>query len=174
MLGVVGKDDDMGWLYSDPLPVRALGNAEVAFILEGYEDDPHPRDHDAAIAAFLSAGPDVLAAAAPHVYDYYLDINGHWDPADDEYLDIPAPDRVWEHVQFGFEAHVQRDDAAGPVYVSLECNCDWEPEHGLQLVFRNGDTVSKVGPYDGHLTNTGAYGDGRGGEAVYRRLGRTR
>lgn len=164
MLGVVEKDDDMDWLYSAPVPVRALGNAEVAFILEGYEDDPNPRDYDAAIAAFLSAGPDVLAAAALHVYDYYLDINSHWDPEDDEYLDIPAPDKVWEHVQFGFEAHVQRDDAGSPVYVSLECNCDWEPEHGLQLVFRGGGTVSKVGPYDGHLTNPG--------DVVYRRFGK--
>jgi len=164
MLGVVERDDDMDWLYSAPLPVRALGNAEVAFILEGYEDDPRPQDYDAALAAFLAAGPEMLAAAAPHVYDYYLDINGYWDPEDDAYLHIPAPDRVWEHVRFGFEAHVQRDDAGSPVYVSLECNCDWEPEHGLQLVFRGGDTVSKVGPYDGHLTNPG--------DVVYRRFGK--
>jgi hypothetical protein len=37
------------------------------------------------------------------------------------------------------------------VYVSVECECDWEPEHGLQIVFRDGATVTKVGPYDGHV-----------------------
>lgn len=35
----------------------------------------------------------------------------------------------------------------------------WEPEHGLQLVFENGLTVCKVGPYDGHNTNAHAYAD---------------
>ena len=162
MLGVVEKDDEMDWLFSEPLPVRALGGAEVAFLLEGYEDDPQPEDYHAAIAAFLSAGPEVLTAAAPHVYDYYLDINSHWAPGDDEYVDIAAPDKVWDHVQFGFEAHVLRDGAGAPVYVSLECNCDWEPEHGLQIVFRDGATVTKVGPYDGHSTNPG--------DVVYRRF----
>jgi hypothetical protein len=39
----------------------------------------------------------------------------------------------------------------------LECECDWEPEHGLQIVFRDGREVTKVGPYDGHLTNSAAY-----------------
>lgn len=45
------------------------------------------------------------------------------------------------------------------IYFSLECNCDGEPEHGLQLVIRDGLTVSKVGSFDGHLTNADAYGD---------------
>jgi len=42
------------------------------------------------------------------------------------------------------------------VYFSIEGNCDWEEEHGLQLVFRDGTEVTKVGQYDGHLkTETG-------------------
>jgi len=28
-----------------------------------------------------------------------------------------------------------------------------EDEHGLQVVLRDGARVTKVGPYDGHLTN---------------------
>lgn len=31
-------------------------------------------------------------------------------------------------------------------------------EHGLQIVFRGRHTVSKVGPFDGHLTNADAFG----------------
>lgn len=34
----------------------------------------------------------------------------------------------------------------------------WEEEHGLQLIVRDGRTVVKVGGYDGHLTNTDAFG----------------
>jgi hypothetical protein len=43
------------------------------------------------------------------------------------------------------------------VYVSVGCECDWEVEHGLQIVFRDGATVTKVGPFDGHLTNASAH-----------------
>ncbi|WP_424556342.1 DUF6985 domain-containing protein [Streptacidiphilus pinicola] len=39
----------------------------------------------------------------------------------------------------------------------LECECAWEPEHGLQIVFRRGCSVSKVGPFDSHLTNVSAF-----------------
>jgi len=53
------------------------------------------------------------------------------------------------------------------IYVSLECNCNWEPEHGLQLVFKNGSTIKKVGPYDGHLANSDAYADDRLENVVY-------
>jgi hypothetical protein len=54
------------------------------------------------------------------------------------------------------------------VYVSIECNCDWEPEHGLQIVLKNGSEVTKVGPYDGHLTNSDAYADSTLEGVVYK------
>ncbi|WP_407939254.1 DUF6985 domain-containing protein [Microbulbifer thermotolerans] len=37
------------------------------------------------------------------------------------------------------------------VYISLECSCDWEREHGLQIVFKQGLYVNKIGPLDGIL-----------------------
>lgn len=36
-------------------------------------------------------------------------------------------------------------------------NCAWEPEHGLQLVLREGRSITKLGPYDGHLTHSDAF-----------------
>ncbi len=43
------------------------------------------------------------------------------------------------------------------IYISVECGCDWEEEHGLQLVLKNGLKVNKLGGYDGHLTNSDAF-----------------
>jgi hypothetical protein len=34
------------------------------------------------------------------------------------------------------------------VYVLFECDCDWNQEDGLQIVFKHGNQVSKVGPFD--------------------------
>jgi hypothetical protein len=83
---------------------------------------------------------------------------------------LAKPSDVWSYVHFGSELHVSRrtkGDVEDGVYLSIECNCDWEPEHGMQLVLRDGRTVSKVSPYDGHLTNADACDDPRLMGVVY-------
>jgi hypothetical protein len=54
------------------------------------------------------------------------------------------------------------------IYISLECECEWEEEHGLQIVFKNGLRVNKVGPYDGHVTHSDAYADKSLEDVIYR------
>ena len=57
------------------------------------------------------------------------------------------------------EPFVQRELPGGPWFVALENECDWEPEHGLMLVFKGGRKITKISGYDGHLTNRHAFGD---------------
>jgi Domain of unknown function (DUF6985) len=98
-----------------------------------------------------------------------MDVNSNWDPEDDEYISIASPSDVWTHVQLGKEPIVSRRASGDKaIYVSIECNCEWEPEHGLQLVFRNGNQLVKVGPYDGHLTHADAYADPSLENVIYR------
>jgi hypothetical protein len=81
---------------------------------------------------------------------------------------------VWSHVRFGEKFIVRRRtvaDAEHGVYLSLTCKCDWEPEHGLQLVLRDGRAITKIGEYDGHLTNADAYGNSALADVVYTRDG---
>jgi hypothetical protein len=168
-LGTVKADDEFGLLHSEPLPVAALGGRSCSFVLEGYEEDPHQEDFHAAVASMLSAGNDLLREATPDVFRYYEDLNSEWEPGDPEYVEAGVDD-IWEHVRFGRELHVsRRSHGDHAVYVSVECNCDWEPEHGLQVVFKEGRTVAKVGPYDSHLTNVDAYGDPTLEGVVYKR-----
>lgn len=54
------------------------------------------------------------------------------------------------------------------VYLSIDCGCDWEVEHGLQLVLRDGREITKVGPCNGHLTNADAYADPKLEHVIYR------
>ena len=44
------------------------------------------------------------------------------------------------------------------IYVQVACECDWEQEHGLQLVFRQGKKLTRISDNDGHLTEADAYG----------------
>ena len=151
-LGPVVHEADLGWYRSAPTAVPVLGGTACRFVLAGYDDDPAREDFHTAIHTFLALDRAALDAAAPSIWAYYRDVMDGV-PADDEwYVAIEGPHDVLDHVRPGDEPVVRRDTHGDQhVYVSVECECDWEPEHGLQIVFRDGATVTKVGPYDGHL-----------------------
>ncbi len=140
--------------------VPFLRDQACTFVFEESPDDPEVRS---ALAALLDPKSTLLAEAEPWVIAYCKDILAHY-PEDWERpaVKFDEPGDIWSHVQFGSDFVVSRradgDDEDG-IYFSLECNCDWEPEHGLQLVIGDGRTVRKVGAFDGHLTNADAYGD---------------
>jgi len=150
--------------------VSVLGGKRCRIVVEGYNEDPRKDDFHVAIASFLSIDSSVLEAAEGHVFQYYQDCKGAWE--DDEAVEIESPGDVWDHVQLGSEPVVSRRPYGDEgIYISLECNCDWEEEHGLQIVFKNGQRVNKIGPYDGHLTNSDAYGNADLEDVIYRRVG---
>lgn len=168
-LGEVTKDEQFGWHYSKPLRLPLLNNDECRVVVEGYDEDDRKEEFHAAIAKLLASDFAALKSAEQHVYRYYEDMNSNWDPSDEEFLSIKSASEVWRHVKLGREPMVTRrayGDKA--VYVSIECECDWEPEHGLQIVLNGRGQVVKVGPYDGHLTNSDAYADKRLEDVVYR------
>lgn len=153
-LGPVAWEDEYDWHVSEPVTVAALDDVTARIFLEGYDDDPAPDEVHAALRTFLTMDAAALHAAAVPVFEYYretVELVGFDDP--DEPMPVIAdPDRVWEHVRIGDEVTVGRSPRDGRVYVSVECECAWEAEHGLQIVFRDGATVTKVGPYDGSMT----------------------
>jgi hypothetical protein len=155
-LGAVTEDSD-GLYSSAALLVPVLGNATCHILVDGYDDDPAKADFHAAISTFLALDEPVLKAAGPAIFEYYQDVKSEI-AADEEVVSITGSDDVWKHIHFGGEVTVSRDHYGDRrVYMSLECECDWEPEHGLQIVFRDGRTVTKIGPFNGHLTNAAAY-----------------
>lgn len=154
-LGPVTHDTKLGWYRSQPIAVPVLGGALCTIVLDGYDDDQQPADFHEAIRTFLTLDSSALTAATPAIFAYYRDVMNDVVTTDDENgaVKINGPHDVLDHVRLGDEPTVSRDAHGDQhVYVSLECECDWEPEHGLQIVFRDGRTVTKVGPYDGHLT----------------------
>ena len=171
-LGTVVKDADLGWYRSAPIPVPVLGGAPCLITVDGYDDDPAQEDFHAVIRNFLALDHSALVEAASSIYAYYRDaMDDVLADGDDEWhVEISGPEDVLAHVQLGNEPIVVRDSNGDQrVYVSVECECAWEPEHGLQIVFRDGATVTKVGPYDGHLTNSAAHTDDELDGVVYHR-----
>ena len=58
-------------------------------------------------------------------------------------------DQIWRYVALK-ELQVAYHKATDSVFVTLAGECDWEEEHGLQLVFRDGTTLTRVSAQDGH------------------------
>lgn len=108
------------------------------------------------MSSFLKlGGADRLSASQYVLANYRMIselIDGH-----DLGCRIDTEEDVWKYVHPSevFVARRARRDHA--IYVSIAAECDWEPEHGLQIVFRRGSQLSRVSNQDGHLTHTDAY-----------------
>ncbi|MFG2563206.1 DUF6985 domain-containing protein [Streptomyces sp. NPDC048496] len=169
-LGPVTVDADFGGYRSLPLPVPVLGDAICQVMVIAYDDDEAKSDFHSAIGAFLALDESALKSASLPVFQYYQDVQNEL--GDEDLVSIANPEDVWRHVRPGAEVTVERD-AHGDrlVYVSIECECAWEPEHGLQIVLRGGRSVSKVGPFDGHLTHASAFDSEDLADVIYHRFG---
>ena len=120
-----------------------------------------------AVAAVRAGGVELLDTATPHLWEYYRDVAQA--VGDDNLGMVPLVDGadIWEHVELlrpptlltGFGLR-----CPSPCYVNFEGEVTWEPEHGLQLVFDHSGAVCRVGPYSGHLTVAGKFGDAFLGE----------
>ncbi|WP_017916721.1 hypothetical protein [Xanthomonas sp. SHU 308] len=151
------QPDEDGNLWSEAVPVPWM-RGSCCFVLVGCEAGDVPVDAAPAIETFLQLDAAVFAAAAPHVFAYYRHTQALCAKYGWPSPDIADPAEVWAHVQFGSEAYLRRY-RDGRLRISLECNCDWEAEHGLQLVFADDGRICKVGPFDGHLSHAAAHAD---------------
>lgn len=159
-LGETKFDNGYGCYSSEQISIPVLKGVKCRILVEGYEEDTEKEDFHVAIANFLSIPHAVLVASESCIFRYYQAVSSYWASRNEEFVSIKSPSDIWKHIQLGTEAIVSRRPYGDHgIYVSLECNCDWEPEHGLQIVFKDGATVNKVGPYDGHLTNSDAFAD---------------
>ena len=168
VLGEVQRYEFDNWLKSKPIAVDVFDGEKVEFILEDYAEDEVKEGFHQAIANFLAIDESVLKQAQNHIYQYYKDVADYMTPDEEGYLEIANPQDTWDHIELGATPIVSRRAYGDKeVYISLECDCDWETEHGLQIVFKQGLVVNKVGPYDGHLTNSDAYADDKLENVIY-------
>jgi hypothetical protein len=165
-LGEVNDDNSGGELCSKPLPVAMFGGMPCRIVLEGYEEDDRQDEFHVAIANFLSGTPAVLREADEALFSYYKNFEDSW--VADGNAPLKSPEEAWQHVQLGDEPVVSRREWGDRgIYISVSCGCDWEESHGLQIVFKNGLKVNKLGEYDGHLTNSDAYDDESLEDVIY-------
>ncbi|HEY4244555.1 MAG TPA: hypothetical protein VGM88_32295 [Kofleriaceae bacterium] len=117
-----------------------FAGAELTFVFDGIDGDDRLDEIAAAVRRFLALSTRDRDAAAPAVFENYRAAHA----AD---VEIAGPADVWRHVHPD-EIRVTRHRA---VYVQITAECDWEPEHGIQLIYREGWELTRVSEQDGHL-----------------------
>jgi hypothetical protein len=154
-LGQLRRDESIEeWLISLPIDVPLLG-ARLQFIVENLERDGALEEFARAVQAFLGLTPNDRADVMPHLHRNYRSVLATVLDGDVR-VRIDSPTEIWKHVR-PTEIHVSRRHRRDKkVYVQVAAECDWEPEHGLQLVYREGRELSRVSQQDGHLTHTDA------------------
>ena len=158
--GTVTADRSTGDFVSEPIAILDMQKSRIRFEKMDLEEYAH------VALNFVNSASSELKMCVPFIYDYYRDVVQSTD--DDEKVKIKDPDTVFQYIRIN-ETSIVRRKKDGLLYVLICCDCDWEIEHGLQIVMKDGKDVTMVGSYSGHLSNADAYGDQRLENVVYRK-----
>ena len=154
--GLRPHEDIPEWMVSQPVDVPYFPGVRLTFVIEDLAKDRSPQELEAAVRKFLELTPADRDEASSHVFKNYTEFVEAVEPEDDDVV-IGRPEEVWAYVH-PTAIHVSRRHRRDrKVYVQITADCDWELEHGLQIVYREGNQLSRVSSQDGHLTHTDAY-----------------
>jgi hypothetical protein len=156
-LGELTRGDQFPWLISGEIDVPFFPGKRLRVVLEDLETDDRPDELASAVARFLALTTRDRDRAAPYVFALYREMCEGLDEHEIE-PKFPSPADVWRYV-YPTEIRVSRRHRGDQqVYARLNAECEWEPEHGLQLVYRDGYELRRVSTQDGHLRNADAHG----------------
>jgi hypothetical protein len=141
------------WRVSMPVPVAFFAGTALTFFIEDEAEVDAPGLR-VAVERVLSLGEEDRLAVSASVYENYREF---LEASDLEPLDIATPTDIWRYVQPTAVHITRRSRRDRDVYVTFMCECAWEAEHGMQLVFRGGDRLVRVSYQDGHVTHADAH-----------------
>lgn len=156
-LGQLQRDPDIDeWFLSGEVQIPYLSGQSLQFIIESIDDDEAPEEFEQAIKNFLALSEADRQEATPYVFQNYRRFVVA--VGEDEFdFTISSASGVWDHVQMTAIHVSRRSYAEKDVYIQIIGECDWEQEHGLQVILRRGNVLARVSDQDGHLTTADAY-----------------
>ena len=142
-------DEDLpNWWYSEPVAFPFWNDRKipVVYVFSPQEDQKFVLAADAAIERFLKLTREDRLDLTPLVEES-RDAAGFDDGSDNVWDDLAPPSLIQVH---------RRHRRDGDIYVQMGMECEWEPEDGLQFVFRKGLRITRVSRQDGWLTEADA------------------
>jgi hypothetical protein len=141
-------DYDEDFFESMPFPIPYFNNKELKIGFTDPEHQPYLTSADKVLEYFLQFNTTDRIGDSDIVYRYYSETlkHGYTKP-----LEIKVPADVWNFITPAeIIIHWEEDDE---LYLCISCECAWEEEHGLQLVFKDGRVLIRASGHDGHFTD---------------------
>ena len=142
------NEHDLDYFESEPFEIPYFDNKKikVGFVEAGHQ--PYLEGADKVLQNFLGLNSTHRIQNSEIVSNCYAEMlkHGYTRP-----LDVVANRDIWNFVT-PTEILIPWDEN-GDFYLCVSCECEWEEEHGLQLVFKNGETLTRASGHDGHFTD---------------------
>ena len=162
-IGVLFQDDQFeDWWEAEPREIPFFDNKiiKITFMdLVSEDDTEFIEEADQALERFLSKTEIDRKGLSDLTYKHcidFLDAVAYGDE-DGRLRQITDKNKIWDYVYPKNIFVARRDRRDQDIYLNLTCGCEWEKEHGLQLVFRQGKKLTRISEQDGHLTESDAF-----------------
>ncbi|RED38607.1 hypothetical protein DFQ10_110114 [Winogradskyella eximia] len=163
IIGELNQDNQFeDWWHSLPIKIPFFNNKTVEIAFMGFvpeSDALFIKDADEALKTFLEKSETDRLSLSHLAYKNCMDfLNAiEFDEADQPLWNIKDENEIWNFIypQTIFVTRRHRHDEN--IYINVTCECEWEQEHGLQLVFRQGKILTRISAQDGHITEADAY-----------------
>jgi len=163
IIGRLKQEDSFpDWWKSDAIEIPFFDNEKLTITFMDFEpehDKTFIDEADQALINFLKLKTEDRNSISELAYKNCIDFLDavENDEADEPFRHIMDKNEIWNFIH-PTEIHVtRRPYKEQDIYIMLACECDWEEEHGLQFVFRQGRKLTRISDQDGHLTEADAY-----------------
>lgn len=163
IIGRLKQEDNFpDWWKSEEIEIPLFGNQKLQIIFMDFEpeyDKTFIEEADQALTNFMRLNVKdrnlISELAFKNCVDFLDEVG--FDEADEPLRQIKDHNEIWKYIQPNEIYVTRRPYKEQDIYVQIACECDWEREHGLQLVFRQGKKLTRISDQDGHLTEADAY-----------------
>jgi hypothetical protein len=147
------------WWQSDQIEIPFWNNWKLSVTFKDYEprrDQTFVADADHALTNFLRLDIEDRNSTSKLAYANCLDFLNRiaFDPADEPLRNIVDQHDIWNFIRptavYASRHHDRQEQEmyVDNMYIELACDCDWERTHGLQLVFHQGQTLTRIGQHE--------------------------
>lgn len=163
VIGKLKQDDRFSdWWESTALEIPFFNKQKLTITFTDFEPDDDKTfidEADKALTNFLKLTVDDRNLISELAYKNCMDFLDavEFDEDDEPLRQIVNRNEIWNFVQPTAIYVTRRPYKEQDIYVQIACECDWEREHGLQLVFRQGKKLTRISDQDGHVTEADAY-----------------
>jgi hypothetical protein len=163
IIGRLKQEDSFpDWWKSEEIAIPFFDNDKLTITFMDFElehDKTFIDEADQSLRNFLKLNSDDRNLISELAYKNCMNFLDavEFDEADEPLRQINNKNEIWKFIQ-PTEIYISRRHRRdNDIYLQVACECDWEQEHGLQLVFRQGKKLTRISNQDGHLTEADAY-----------------